>query len=137
MLFNIQKRRKELGLTLEEVGNMVGVSKSTVKKWETGHIKNMRRDKIQGLANALRVSCTDILSINESSYSFPQTCHSIIAVPQVSEYTSLIKQIFKTSDTENVIVCSLSNKLLYHKLSEEALKSIINIIQTESKNATE
>ena len=136
MLFNIQKRRKELGLTLEEVGNMVGVSKSTVKKWENGHIKNMRRDKIQGLANALRVSCTDILSINEISYP-SQTCHSIIAVPQVSEYTSLIKQIFKTSDTENVIVCSLSNKLLYHKLSEEALKSIINIIQAESKNATE
>ena len=28
----IEERRKELGLTLEEVGNAVGVSKSTVKK---------------------------------------------------------------------------------------------------------
>ena len=32
----IYDRRKELGLTLEEVGNAVGVSKSTVKKWENG-----------------------------------------------------------------------------------------------------
>lgn len=32
----IHNRRKELKLTLEEVGNAVGVSKSTVRKWETG-----------------------------------------------------------------------------------------------------
>ena len=42
----INKKRTKLGLTLEEVGNAVGVSKSTVKKWEDGFISNMRRDKI-------------------------------------------------------------------------------------------
>lgn len=52
----LQQRRKELGLTLEEVGNIVGVSKSTVKKWESGSIENMKRDKIALLAKALRVS---------------------------------------------------------------------------------
>ncbi len=52
----IYKRRKELGLTLEDVGEFVGVSKSTVKKWETGYISNMRRDKIALLAKVLRVS---------------------------------------------------------------------------------
>jgi len=52
----LQQRRRELGLTLEEVGNIVGVSKSTVKKWESGYIKNMKRDKIALLAKALRVS---------------------------------------------------------------------------------
>lgn len=35
----IEHRRKELGLTMEEVANKVGVSKSTVKKWESGYIK--------------------------------------------------------------------------------------------------
>lgn len=49
-------RRKELGLTLEEVGKLAGVSKSTVKKWETGFIENMKRDKIALLAKALQVS---------------------------------------------------------------------------------
>lgn len=47
--------RKERGLTLEEVGNRVGVGKSTVRKWESGLIANMRRDKIAKLANALSV----------------------------------------------------------------------------------
>lgn len=51
----IYTRRKELGLTLEEVGEAVGVGKSTVKKWETGSISNMRRDRISRLAQVLRL----------------------------------------------------------------------------------
>lgn len=49
----IKVRRLELGLTLEDVGNATGVGKSTVRKWETGMIENMRRDKIVALAKIL------------------------------------------------------------------------------------
>ena len=52
----IHSRRTALGLTLEEVGNAVGVGKSTVKKWEDGYISNMKRDKIALLADVLQVS---------------------------------------------------------------------------------
>ena len=52
----IKARREELGMTLEEVGKLVGVGKSTVRKWETGMIVNMRQDKIAALAKALEVS---------------------------------------------------------------------------------
>ena len=45
--------RKEKGLTLEQVADIVGVGKSTVRKWETGMIANMKRDKIASLAKAL------------------------------------------------------------------------------------
>ena len=50
------RRRKELGLTLEEVGDAVGVGKSTVRRWENGMIKNMGRDKIAALARVLQLS---------------------------------------------------------------------------------
>ena len=62
----IRNRRKELGLTLEEVGNAVGVSKSTVKKWEDGYISNMRRDKIQSLAAILQINPVRLLGIKVS-----------------------------------------------------------------------
>lgn len=52
----MMERRKELGLTLEEVGKEVGVGKSTVRKWENGMIKNMGRDKISKLANVLQMN---------------------------------------------------------------------------------
>ena len=52
----IKALRLERGMTLEQVGNLVGVGKSTVRKWESGQIANMRRDKIALLAQALGVS---------------------------------------------------------------------------------
>lgn len=55
------ERRKELGLTLEEVGAEVGVGKSTVRKWENGMIKNMGRDKIARLAKVLKLSPVDFV----------------------------------------------------------------------------
>lgn len=62
-MFDLENRRKELGLTLEDVGKAVGVGKSTVKKWETGFIENMKRDKIAKLAEILKVSPLEIMGI--------------------------------------------------------------------------
>ena len=61
----ISKRRSELGLTLEEVGKAVGVSKSTVKKWEDGFISNMKRDKIAELAKILRLNPVSLITGDE------------------------------------------------------------------------
>lgn len=61
---NLKDRRQELGLTLEEVGKVTKVGKSTVRKWENGTIENMGRDKIVLLAKALRISPIDILYMN-------------------------------------------------------------------------
>ena len=58
----IRNRRLELKLTLGQVGDMVGVSKSTVKKWEDGFISNMKRDKIALLANALQIQPVSLIT---------------------------------------------------------------------------
>ncbi len=52
----LRERRLELGLTLQQVGDAVGVGRSTVRKWEQGLIKNMRRDKIGKLAAVLMLN---------------------------------------------------------------------------------
>lgn len=48
--------REQRGLTLQDVADVVGVGKSTVRKWENGDIKNMGRDKIALVAKALNVA---------------------------------------------------------------------------------
>lgn len=53
LAYKIKELRQKRGMTLEEVANIVGVGKSTVRKWETGMIANMKRDKIALLAKAL------------------------------------------------------------------------------------
>ena len=57
----IKNRRQELGLTLEQVGEACGVGKSTVRKWETGYIKNMKIDKIKQLASVLHLDPVDLV----------------------------------------------------------------------------
>lgn len=62
----IEKLRKEKGMTLEELGDKCGVGKSTVTKCEKGIIKNMRRDKIYKLAEALGVSPSFFFELESS-----------------------------------------------------------------------
>jgi transcriptional regulator with XRE-family HTH domain len=52
----LKYRRNELGLTLQQVADYVGVGKATVQRWESGNIANLRRDKIAKLSEILKVS---------------------------------------------------------------------------------
>jgi len=63
----LYERRKALGLTLEEVGDAVGVGKSTVRKWEKGMIKNMGRDKIAALASILQINPVELVPAKDST----------------------------------------------------------------------
>ncbi|MBW9212827.1 MULTISPECIES: LexA family transcriptional regulator [Terrabacteria group] len=64
----LKKRRTELGLTLEEVGDYCGVGKSTVRKWEVGIIKNMKRNQISKLSEILQLSPLDLINYNSEDY---------------------------------------------------------------------
>ncbi|MCF2672271.1 helix-turn-helix domain-containing protein [Fusobacterium varium] len=52
----IKKRRKELGLTLKQVAEQLGVSESLISRYESKDVKNMGIDKITPLAKVLK--CT-------------------------------------------------------------------------------
>ena len=57
----IKMKRKEKGLTLRDIADVVGVSEGTVSRWESGDIKTMRRDKIEKLSRVLDVSPSVLL----------------------------------------------------------------------------
>ena len=52
----MKQRRKDLGLTLDEVAQSVGVNQSTVSRWESGQIEEMKRGKIEKLADTLEIN---------------------------------------------------------------------------------
>lgn len=61
----VKSRRLELGLTLEDVAKAVGVSAPTIQRYESGDIKNIRKDKIKALADALQLTPTYLMDWNE------------------------------------------------------------------------
>ena len=50
-----KERRQALKLSLKDIADAVGVSVPTVQRWESGEIKNLRRDKIYKLVSILDV----------------------------------------------------------------------------------
>ena len=52
----IKKRRKELGLTLKQVAEQLGVSESLISRYESKDVKNMGIDKITPLAKVVKCS---------------------------------------------------------------------------------
>lgn len=61
----LKERRIQLGYSVNELGKKLGVSGSTVSRWETGEIDNMGRKKIAKLSKILGISPTVILELNE------------------------------------------------------------------------
>lgn len=96
MADRIKMLRKQQGLTLEEVGNRVGVGKSTVRKWENGQIANMRRDKIALLAAALGVSPSTLMGWDE-----PESAKTPAPAPEEKPERDEIAKLFASLSEEN------------------------------------
>ncbi len=131
MCIDIQSRRRELGLTLEEVGRLVGVCKSTVKKWENGFIKNMKRDKILLLANALQVSPLDILNISVSSKK-PKKISDSKELSITKEYSSALAGFFGKESIEITLILNTNNSAVCFSLSSDSLDKIKTIIEADN-----
>ena len=91
MAQRIKALRQEKGLTLEQVADVVGVGKSTVRKWETGMIANMKRDKIADLAKALGTTPAYLMGWSEDD----QDKKDSPTEPQLSEGEKMMLELFR------------------------------------------
>lgn len=102
-------------MTLEQVGQLVGVGKSTVRKWENGMIENMGRDKIVALSKALNISPLDILGLTDDESVEPIIEKTIQKMKQLEESRQKIvldtaNSQLKEQEKETAKVISLENK---------------------------
>lgn len=61
----IRKRRLELGLTLKDVADALGVAESTVSRYETNYIQTLKTDKLKALANVLKTTPANLLGYQD------------------------------------------------------------------------
>lgn len=61
----IKQLRKEHHLTQEELGNILGVKKSAVAKYEHGKIVNLKRETIEKMADYFGVLPSYIMGLSE------------------------------------------------------------------------
>lgn len=62
----IRKLRKEKGMSLEQLAEMIGTSRQTVHRYETGVIANIPHEKIEALAKALETTPSSLMGWEEN-----------------------------------------------------------------------
>ncbi len=63
----IKQLRHEKKLTQEELGQLLGVQKAAVQKWESGTVKNLKRATIKKLAEIFEVSPAAFISAEDDN----------------------------------------------------------------------
>ena len=105
----IAQRRAELGLTYEQIGEFVGVGKSTVRKWEKGLIKNMGADKIELLSFILKISPLDFFD----TYYEPAKTITPAETRHLEKYRSLDEE--NKEDVDDYLAMKLAKQKLKSK----------------------
>jgi transcriptional regulator with XRE-family HTH domain len=88
----IKARRLELGLTLKDVANALGVAEATVSRYETCDIKNMGIDKIGALAKVLQCEPGYLLGWQDAEAS-EENAESLALLMKDAKLLSYVKSI--------------------------------------------
>jgi len=117
----IYKLRKEKGLTLEQLGDMVGVGKSTVRKWENGMIANMKRNKIIEVAKALNTTPAYLMGWEEdpgSSDGYYENDETAQIAQEIHDNTELRALFSAAKDADPQTLKDIHDMLLIMKRRE-------------------
>lgn len=132
---NLRKRRKELHLTLKNVADYVGVSESTVSRWETGNISSMRQHHIILLAEILKTSKLWILGDDLSN-----SLHEVLDLigEKAIEYDKLVQELHSEFydlkvDMSNLCKIVLALKRINPKKYGELL-NFLNYLEKEAQS---
>ena len=63
----LKELRLERGLTQEEVGNLIGVQKAAIQKYEKGDVENMKQESIKILASYYGVTTDFLLGVERKA----------------------------------------------------------------------
>lgn len=103
----IKKARLERGLTQQELGNIVGVQKSAIAKYENGRVVNIKRSTLQKIAKALNIRPSELV-FNESP---KDTANLHVKILTDFELMEAIKDYYVLSEENKKMIRDLIRSL--------------------------
>lgn len=104
--------RKNANLTLDELGKKVGVSKATIKRYETGEITNIPSDKIELIAEATGVTCNYIMGWEELKKENASFHARILKDTEIQE---MIKEYYTLDEADKELIKNMISSLAKKK----------------------
>lgn len=77
----IKTRRRQLGLSYQDLADLTHMSKSTLQRYETGAIRNLPLDRLEKLAEALQTSPEWLLGWDEDPFPIDKTDANFCEIP--------------------------------------------------------
>lgn len=121
----IKNRRKELNLTLQQIADIVGVASSTIQRYESGNINQLKLPVLESIAKALDINPTwlvrDDAPMNPVKYS-PET----VNIKEKNTLESLLLHNFNKLNTsgKNEAIKRVEELTYIDKYIEEEKKII-------------
>ena len=81
----IRARRKELGLTLKQIADKLGVSESLISRYESNDVKNMGIDKLIPLAKILKTTPAYLMGWEDEKNHSEKTPYNEVSVVEPQE----------------------------------------------------
>lgn len=112
----IKMKREENGLTMAELGSILGVQASAVNKWEKGHVSNIKRSTIAQMANLFDVNPVWLMGLdgdNTAVYdaeipTLKYVDHLQIEIPTLTAEEREIIQKFRVDEKFRNVVKALN-----------------------------
>ncbi len=97
----IRERRKELGMSAEDIAALIGVSPATIYRYESSDIKHMRLDKLVPIAMALSTTTDYLMGIDNkvSVEKLKMLEAHLNNTGSSGDYVHWINQLFDTAKT--------------------------------------
>ena len=134
----ITEKRKEKDLTMKSLAEIMGVSESTVSRWESGDIENIKRKKIEQLSKALDISGYNLLGWPE-----PNTDVNNLVETTVQKINEIEEERKKSSKKRMIMYSLMANPRFediaqkLEKMPKEDQDKILNMIESIIENTSQ
>ena len=103
----IKNARISHGLTQEQLGDLIGVQKSAIAKYESGRVVNIKRSTLQKIAKVLNISIYELI-FDDLSIDATELQSKILTD---FELLKSIKDYYELSDDNKKLIRDLISKL--------------------------
>ncbi len=91
----IKQRRKELGISADDLGEKLGVARSTVFRYENGFIEKVPVDVIKTIANALQTTPEYLMGWEEVQKNNDIQTDIVVRMRTDEEFYEVVKRIYE------------------------------------------
>lgn len=107
----IKQRRKELGMSAEKLGEILGKNRATIFRYESGYIENLPLDSLEPIAVALKTTPAYLMGWEKEQKKNDIQADIILKMRTDSTFMSVVESLYKLDSDKLESIGQMLNTL--------------------------